>query len=65
MKKKEWCVVFEKAGIVAALLAILLLRVLEEWGGELVFGIALLPSVLLLGSTAVLIGVYRQNRGNM
>lgn len=54
MKKKEWCAAFEKAGIVAALLAILLLRVLGEWGGELIFGIALLPSALLLGIASVL-----------
>ena len=54
MKKKEWSAAFEKAGIVAAVLATLLLRVLTEWGNELIFGIALLPSALLLGIAAVL-----------
>lgn len=54
MKKKKWSAAFEKAGIVAALLATLLLRVLTEWDNELIFGIALLPSALLLGIAAVL-----------
>lgn len=54
MKKRNWSAAFEKAGIAAAVLAALLCRVLREWGSELVFGIAFLPSTLLLGIAAML-----------